>query len=99
MEVNLQDTILYVVGVVVSLLFSYVPKLKDWYEAQHGYKALIMVGLIAIVSAAFFGLSCTTLAAALGIQVACTSEGALAVALAFIKIIIANQAAYLLTRK
>jgi hypothetical protein len=97
---NLSDLLLVIVGVVLSLLYSYFPGLKDWYEKQSGYKALIMLGVIVAVSLAYFGLGCiAVLAAKLGIQVACTMDGALTVALAIVKIILANQSTYLLTRK
>ena len=58
-----------------------------------------MLGVILIVSLGYFGLACTALAAKIGISVACTTDGALIVALAFVKIVIGNQATYLLTKK
>lgn len=95
----LSDLLLAVTGVVISLLFSYFPGLKTWYENQSGKKALIMLGAILVVSLAYFGLACTPLALKIGIMVACTTDGALTVALAFVKIVIGNQATYLLTKK
>jgi len=94
----LSDLLLAIAGIVISLLFSYFPGLKTWYEAQDK-KALIMLGVILGVSLAYFGLACTPLSLKLGIEVACSADGALVVALAFIKIVIGNQATYLLTRK
>jgi len=94
----LSDLLLATAGIVISLLFSYFPGLKTWYEAQDK-KALIMLGVILVVSLAYFGLACTPLAAKIGISVACSTDGALIVALAFVKIVIGNQATYLLTKK
>jgi hypothetical protein len=95
----LSDLLLAITGIVISLLFSYFPGLKTWYENQSGKKALIMLGAILVVSLGYFGLACTPLAAKIGIGVACTTDGALIVALAFVKIVIANQATYLLAKK
>ena len=98
MQTNLSDLILAIAGIVLSLAFTYLPGLKTWF-AQSKWQALIMLGIILVVSAAYFGLACTTLAAQLGIAVACTSGGAVALALVFVKIVVANQATYLLTKK
>ena len=99
MQTNLSDLLLAVAGIVLSLAFTYIPKLKDWWAALNDLQAPLMLGIIFVVSAAYFGLACTPLAAQLGIQVACTAEGAVTVALAFVKIVVANQATYLLTKK
>lgn len=46
-------------GIILSLGFSYVPKLKDWYNAQSSQKKqLIMLGLIFLAIAGRFGLGC-----------------------------------------
>ena len=38
-----------VAGVVLSLAFSYVPGLRDWYEALAGeFKRLIMAGVLLV---------------------------------------------------
>ena len=99
MQTNLSDVLLAVAGAVLSLAFTYIPKLKDWWAAHNDIQAPIMLGIIAVVSAAYFGLACTPFAAQLGIVVPCTSDGAITVALAFVKITVANQATYLLTKK
>jgi hypothetical protein len=85
---------------LLSLAFTYVPGLKDWYEKQSGKKALIMVGLMLLVSVVYFLISCVAvLAARLGITVICTVAGALDVALAFVLAVLANQSTYALTKK
>jgi hypothetical protein len=95
---NLSDVVLVIVGVVLSLIFRYAPKLADWYAKQEsGPKGLIMLGAVAVVSLAYFGLSCTSFAEALKITIPCTNEGAVALTLVFFKILIGNQAAFLLT--
>ena len=94
---NLVELLPYLVGVVVSLVFSYVPGLKTWYEAQSGYKSLIMLGVLVLVSAAYFGLGCTNWD--IGIIVTCDKEGLMALLFAFVKIVLANQSTYLLTKR
>jgi hypothetical protein len=80
-----------VAGVLLSLLFSYVPKLHDWYMTQDNVaKAGIMAGLLLIVAAGSFGFSCLGWLEG----VACTQAGVLSVVQAFIAALVANQAAY-----
>lgn len=94
------DLFPYLAGVVLSLLFSYFPGLNTWFDGLAGnVKRLIMLVLIAVVAGAYFGLSCTSWAADLGITIACTSEGLKQVVLAFVQILVANQAVYALTPK
>ena len=98
MENELSMLILALVGAIIQLAFRYAPKLSVWYEAQ-SQKALIMLGFIAVVSLAYFGLSCTPLAVTLGITIACTTQGAVELGTAFVYILISQQTTYLLTRK
>jgi hypothetical protein len=95
----LTELILYISGILLSLAFSYFPGLKTWYEKQSGYKALILLFLSLVVAAAYFGLACTPLALKLGIMIPCSWDGALIVALAFVKVVVGSQATYLLTKK
>jgi len=90
----------YIAGVVLSLVFSYFPGLSKWYDGlASNVKRLVMLGLILVVAGAYFGLSCTSWAADLGIDLACTEDGFKAVVLAFVQILIANQATYLASPK
>ena len=86
--------ILGVCGLLLSLLFSYVPALKVWYGNQKN-NGLLMVLFVAIVSAAYFGLSCSPYAAQLNIQVACTQLGAVEVFWGFVACLTGNQLTYL----
>ena len=95
MENELSVVLLAVVGAAIQLVFKYFPKLSVWFEAQSN-KALIMVGAVAVVSLAYFGLGCTSLD--LGIAVACSTQGALDLAAAFVYILVSQQTTYLLTR-
>lgn len=80
-------------GVVLSLAFSYVPGLKEKYEALSGiYKRLVMVGCLVVVAGAVFGLSCAGILS----DVVCSEAGAIGLVRVFIAALIANQATYLL---
>jgi hypothetical protein len=99
MKTNLSELFPYIAGIVLSLLFTYAPGLKVWYAKQSGYKALIMLGVLVVVAYGYYGLGCVpAMARMLNIIVPCTGDGALIVTLALFKIVLANQATYLLTK-
>ena len=78
-------------GIVLSLLFAYTPKLKDWYEIQPpANKQLVMLGLIFVIIAARLGLGCLGKDAAFP----CTQDGIWQALQAFVVAIIANQGTY-----
>ena len=82
-------------GTVLSLLFSYVPKFKDWFDKLEGNeKRLIMLASLFVTAAGIFGLACT---GKFDIAVACDLDGALGMFELFILAAIANQAAYKLS--
>lgn len=81
-------------GIVLSLLFAYVPGISQWYDALTGeYKRLIMAGLLLVVSLAIFGLSC---AGYLNL-VTCDQDGAVGLVRIFVMALVANQSAYLIS--
>lgn len=85
------ENLAMVAGVVLSLAFSYVPGLTDWYEQfDPERKRLVMLGMLAVVAAGSFGLAC----AGILIGVACTIPGAIDLVWAFILAVIANQSIY-----
>ena len=82
-------------GIVLSLLFSYVPKFKDWFDALDGNsKRLIMLGSLFVTAAGVFGLSCT---GKFDIAVVCDLDGALGMFELFVWAAVANQTAYKLS--
>jgi hypothetical protein len=91
---DLQNVILGIVGAVLSLAFSYVPALKAWFDARPN-KGLLMLGFVVLVGLAYFGLSCTPLAAQLNITLSCSQAGALQLAQAIFALAAGNQLAYL----
>jgi len=90
------ELIVSIAGVVLSLLFSYVPGLQGWFKKLDGNsKRLVMLALMALVSLGAFGLAC------LGRYdlVACTTDGGWQMLEYFVWAVIANQTAYLVTPK
>ena len=85
-----------VAGIILSLVFSYIPGVSDRFETLEAkYKQAIMGGLLIVVAAAIFGLSCGGVID----TAACTQEGAKAAFMVLVNALVANQGVYLLTRK
>ena len=83
-----------IAGVVLSLLFSYIPGLRTWYAGLvTETKQLIMLGLLVVVTGAVFGLSCGGYID----SVACDKNGVISLIVMLVTGIVANQGAYLIT--
>lgn len=56
------DLIAAVAGIVLTLIFSYFPKLNTWFAAlEKGTKQAIMAGVLILVTGVLFGLGCASL--------------------------------------
>ena len=87
-------------GALLSLLFSYVPKLDKWFDKQDSVvKRLIMAACLLTVSIAVFGAACANLSVSLLITATCDQNGAVSVATNFILALMANQTAYQITKR
>lgn len=85
-----------IAGVVLSLAFSYVPGLSDWFDKlEPTYKRLMMAVLLAIVASGALFLSCANVI----VGIACTQAGLIGLANAYIAALVANQAAYTISPK
>ncbi len=85
-----------IAGVVLSLVFSYVPGVKGWFEVlDKAYKQLIMGILLVVVAVGVFGVACSGW---LDVGVVCSQEGAIGLIQTLIAALVANQAVYLITR-
>lgn len=83
-----------VAGIVLSLLFSYIPFLQSWYAPKDSAtKSLIMLGALALVALGVFGLSCS----GWWVYVSCDQSGTKALIEAFVVAAIANQTTYRLS--
>jgi hypothetical protein len=90
-----------IAGVLLSLGFSYIPGMSDWYaRLSPEKKRLLMLGLLAAVALAVFGLACTGFASGgPAIDVTCDSSGAIGLLNMFILAVISNQAVFLISPK
>ncbi len=90
----MQELISAGVGILLSLIVSFVPPVAKWYyQIDKQYRGLVMVGFTALTALGIFGLSCTGLFN----WVACTTAGAKELLTAFLIILGTNQITYLAT--
>jgi hypothetical protein len=88
----------YLAGILLSLVFAYVPGLESWYQALTStLKRVVMLVLLALVAVGYVALACSPFGAQFSLPAeACTQTGFVAIVQAFIAAVIANQATYLL---
>ena len=92
------QTLALLSGVVLSLLFSYIPGLNVWFaKLDSSVKRLIMLALLFLTGLSVVGIACAGFGASLGITVTCDQAGFVGVLKAFVLAMIANQAAYAVT--
>lgn len=83
-------------GIVLSLLFSYVPGLNAWFAALEKQRKQLIMGLLLVaVALGAFALSC----AGVNGSFICTKDGAIQAGQVLIAALVANQSIYLITRK
>lgn len=91
------EQVLELVAMGWALLFAYLPKLKVWFGAlSGGKKVLVQLGSLALVVYGALAGSCLGLLA----YFACEEIGPalLAASVLFLKVVVANQGAYQITR-
>lgn len=82
-------------GVVLSLLFSYIPGLRTWFAALAAEtKQLIMLLLLLLISIVIYGLGCYGV---LQTDIACDKSGIMTLVSIFISSVIANQGTHKIT--
>ena len=91
-EVNMDsDTISVAAGVLISLGASFIPGLKDRFQAlEPTQQRLVMLLLMCIVGVGVFAVSCAGLVSV----VSCTRDGAVLIVRAFVLAAVANQTTY-----
>ena len=84
-------------GIGLSLIFSYAPKVNDWYKAKEPtFKRLFMLGALVLVSAGSFGLACADW---FNINLTCDQAGVEVLLSSFVLALVANQSAYAISPK
>lgn len=85
-----------VIGILFSMAFSFIPGLREWFDALDPWKKVgITIGLAVLVSAAVFGISCWTPYA----YVTCDWAGVSKLVDVFVAYLLANQLTYVITHK
>ena len=90
------ETLAALAGLLISLAYSYIPGLSDWYSAQSGqYKRLLMLASLAVAALVVFGAAC------LGIDgtVTCDRSGGILLLRVLMFAVVANQSAFLISPK
>lgn len=81
-----------IAGVVLSLIFSYVPGLSTWFAGKSSeVKSLVMLAVLVATAAGIYGVGC------LGwfdTGIACTGAGALELGKILLVAVIANQSTH-----
>jgi hypothetical protein len=89
------ETLALVAGIILSLIFSYVPGLNTKFAGLSSeIKRVIILGLCILVGAGAFGLTCAGFGSVVGAQLACTKEGLVTLFQSIVLVAIANQSAY-----
>ena len=92
------EQITAIAGAILSLAFSYIPGLKQWYDRKNPEaKRLLMLGLLVVTVAGVFGLACSPWGDWAKIEVTCDAVGFAELVWALVLAIMANQTAYLIT--
>lgn len=84
-----------IAGIILSLAFSYIPKLSDWFQTlEPTMKRLIMAGLLLLVAVGSYLLSCVWVVI---VVITCDRGGVMHLVMIFIAALVANQAAFMIS--
>lgn len=89
--------ILAVAGVIMQIVYKYIPAVKQWLE-NFEQKGLVILALDVVVAGALLALACSPFAADLDITLVCDQGSVFLILKAFV-LIATQQGAYLVTRK
>ena len=92
------ETLSAIAAALLSLLFSYVPGFKTWYQPlTPAVKRLVMLILLALIALVSFALACG--GATLNPKLTCDQGGLLTLIQSLLAALAANQATFLITPK
>lgn len=84
----------------LSLIFSYFPAVRNWYEPKDGDTKRQIVGAAVLITAAvLYVLACSSLLASFGIGLTCEKASLLSLSKLVYVALSANQVTYLFTKK
>ncbi len=84
-------------GIIISILFTILPKVSDWYYSKVGeqYRGLVMAGIGLVVSVLLYLFSCVWPIEIPGVVITCGNEGIVTILLAFVIFMTTNQVTYM----
>lgn len=91
------ELILGVAGVVLQLVYKFVPAVSSWLD-KFAYKGLVILALDVVVAGVLLGLACSPYAADLDISLAC-DQSSIFLVLKAIVLIAMQQGTFLVTKK
>ena len=84
-----------IAGIVLSLVFSYVPGISDWFgKLEATYKRLVMLALLVVVGIGVFGVTCWGIVKT---GITCDQAGAIGLVKVLVVALVANQSTYLIS--
>jgi len=90
------EVLLFLYGVVQSLVLEYVPYVKDWYGGlEEQWKRFSQAVLLFVITLVVFGLACADIVGGLS----CDRVGIVNILLAFFLALIANQTTHRVFKK
>lgn len=93
------DMIVSIAGILVALVFTYIPGAKAWLDGQTPeFKRLFMLGVMFLVAGGALLLACTGFASDFGLLLTCDRAGIVGLVKAFVIAFGANQATYQVTK-
>lgn len=94
------DLIVILAGLILALIFDFVPKAKAWFDTKSVEgKRLVNAAILLVVVVIVFGFNCLGWAGLVGIpSVACTQEGALFMVQLFLLAIGVNYGTHAVSR-
>jgi hypothetical protein len=88
------ETLTMAAGVIISLVFSYVPGASGWFDGLGSLqKRLVMLTALFVAAAGAFGMACAG-----RLDLACDGNGAWQLLELWLMAAVANQATYTMTR-
>ena len=98
-----------IAGALLSLLFSYVPGAREWFDGlgkgpdgqEDGgtLKRLVMLGLLVVAAGGAMALACSGVGGDLGQALTCDRPGAIELVQALAMAVMANQSTYAISPK
>ena len=92
------ETLTALTASLTSLLFSYIPGLRDWFGQFNGtQKRLVMIWVVSVVAIGVYGLSCSEWRSWLEYPFRCDQSGVMTLIKLLFDALVANQATYALS--